>query len=46
MSSEQGTAKTLVDLLCRRAGEQPDREGYSFLLDGEGAEANTEANMT
>jgi natural product biosynthesis luciferase-like monooxygenase protein len=26
---------TLVDLLCRRASEQPDRLAYSFLADGE-----------
>jgi natural product biosynthesis luciferase-like monooxygenase protein len=30
---------TLVDLLCQRATEQPDRLAYTFLTDGEGEEA-------
>jgi acyl-CoA synthetase (AMP-forming)/AMP-acid ligase II len=32
-------ARTLVDLLCRRATEQPDRPAYTFLADGAGDEA-------
>ncbi|HEV7508303.1 MAG TPA: amino acid adenylation domain-containing protein [Thermoanaerobaculia bacterium] len=40
MESDQGTPSTLVELLRRRASLQPERVGYSFLRDGDGAETN------
>jgi amino acid adenylation domain-containing protein len=39
MRTDQRMASTLVELLRRRAGEQPELAGYSFLLDGDAEEA-------
>src|SRR5947209_17883316 len=39
MRTDQQAASTLVELLRRRAGEQPELAGYSFLLDAADAEA-------
>ena len=36
MRANRGAASTLVELLRRRASRQPERLGYSFLLDGDG----------
>src|ERR1700712_2114236 len=37
--TEMSAVSTLVDLLCLRARQEPGLPGYSFLLDGEEAEA-------
>src|SRR6478672_4001066 len=39
MRTDSRMASTLVELLRRRADEQPDLAGYSFLVDGDSEEA-------
>jgi amino acid adenylation domain-containing protein len=39
MRPDQGVASTLIELLRQRASQQAEHPGYTFLLDGETAEA-------
>lgn len=40
VSSDGTMGSTLIEVLCQRAAQQPERRGFTFLLDGEMEEAH------